>query len=110
MGSINHLSKIIPHAASITDKLRPLLRDDNEKKKLKNIKMPLKKFGWEEKHSKILDEIKKARANIAKINYYNPANDTPVKCDASHSGLGATLEQKIAERGIGYHLLLHHRS
>ena len=27
------------------------------------------------------------------INYYNPSRETRVKCDASHSGLGATLEQ-----------------
>ena len=45
------------------------------------------------KHSIIFDEIKKAVANIAKINYYNPAKHTQVKCDASHSGLGATFEQ-----------------
>ena len=30
---------------------------------------------------------------IAQINYYDPLKDTRVKCDASHSGLGATLEQ-----------------
>ena len=33
MGSINHLSKFIPNAASLTDKLRPLLKEENEKKK-----------------------------------------------------------------------------
>ena len=32
MGSINHLSKFITHAASLTDKLRPLLRDKNGRK------------------------------------------------------------------------------
>ena len=37
LGSINHLSKFIPNAANLTDKLRPLLREENEKKKLKNI-------------------------------------------------------------------------
>ena len=29
MGSINHLSKFIPSAASLTDKLRPLLKEEN---------------------------------------------------------------------------------
>ena len=33
MGSINHLSKFIPNAANLTDKLRPLLKEENEKKK-----------------------------------------------------------------------------
>ena len=32
-------------------------------------------------------------AKIAQINFYDPQKDTRVKCDASHSGLGATLEQ-----------------
>ena len=31
MGSINHLSKCIPKAASLTDQLRPLLREESEK-------------------------------------------------------------------------------
>ena len=59
--------------------------------------MSVKKFDWEEKHSIIFDEIKQAVANIAKINFYNPARETQVKCYASHSGLGATLEEKTRE-------------
>ena len=43
-----------------------------------------------EKHSLIFDEIKKAVARIAQINYYDPLKDTRVKCHAGHSGLGAT--------------------
>ena len=42
MGSIIHLSKFIPNAASLTDKLRPLLWEENEKKKMKNVKLPVK--------------------------------------------------------------------
>ena len=45
------------------------------------------------KHSLIFEEIRKAVAKIAQINYYDPHKDTRVKCDANHSGLGATLEQ-----------------
>ena len=40
MDSINHLSVLIP--ASLTDNLRPLLREENEKKKMKNVKLPVK--------------------------------------------------------------------
>ena len=94
MGSINHLSKLIPNAASLTDQLRPLLREDNEKKKMKNVKLPVKKFEWGKQHSLIFEEIKKAVARIAQNHYYHPKKDTRLKCDASHSGLGATLEQK----------------
>ena len=32
-------------------------------------------------------------AKIAQISYYDPHKDTRVKCDASHKGLGATLEK-----------------
>ena len=47
LGSINHLSKFIPNAASLTDQLRPLLKEENDKKKLKDIKLPpVKKFEW----------------------------------------------------------------
>ena len=38
LGSINHLSKFIPNAANFTDNLRPLLREENEKKKLEILK------------------------------------------------------------------------
>ena len=47
--------------------------------------------------SLVFDQIKKAAANIAKFYYYNPTKDTRVKYDASHSGFGATLEQKTGE-------------
>ena len=36
-------------------------------------------------------------ARIAQINYYDPLKEVGLKCDASHSGLGATLEQKTDE-------------
>ena len=54
--------------------------------------MPVRKFEWDEKNSKVFDEIKQAVANIAKIINYNPERENQLKCDASHSGLGATLE------------------
>ena len=47
LGSINHQAKIIPNAASLTEKLRPFLKEKNQKKKLKNMKLPVKKLsGW----------------------------------------------------------------
>ena len=84
MGSINHLFKFIPNAASLTYKLRPLLKEENEKKK---IRLPVKKFDWDNQHSVAFEEIKKAVANIATTNYYNPSRETRVMFYASHSGL-----------------------
>ena len=92
LGSINHLAKIIPNAANLTEKLRPLLREENEKKIFKSVKIKVKKFEWKEEHSEIFESIKAAVANITKIHYYDPKLLTRVKCDASHSGLGASME------------------
>ena len=36
-------------------------------------------------------------ANITKVHYYDETRETRVKCDASHDGLGATLEQQNDE-------------
>ena len=44
LGSMNHLAKIIPNALSLTEKLRPLLKEENQKKKLENIKLPREKL------------------------------------------------------------------
>ena len=106
LGSINHLSKFIPNAANLTDKLRPLLREENEKKKLKNIKVPVQNFVWGPEYTEVFEDIKNAVANIAQLNCYDPVRETRVKCDASHSGLGASLEQQTENNDwVQYHLL-----
>ena len=46
LGSINHLAKFMTNAASLTEKLRPLLKEKIQKKNLKNMKLPVKKFEW----------------------------------------------------------------
>ena len=58
------------------------------------MKIQVKKFKWKEEYSEIFESIKAAVANITKICYYDPKLVTRVKCDASHSGLGASLEQQ----------------
>ena len=97
MGSINHLAKFIPNVASLTERLRPLLKEENQKKKLKNMKLPVKKFEWGDDHTVVFNAIKEAVANITKVHYYDANRETRVKCDASHDGLGATLEQQNDE-------------
>ena len=54
----------------------------------------MKKFEWGPEHTEVFEEIKQSVANIAKLKYYDPSRDTRVKCDASHNGLGASLEQQ----------------
>ena len=50
-----------------------------------------------DEHTVVFDAIKNAVAKITKLNYYDANRDTRVKCDASHDGLGATLEQQTDE-------------
>ena len=44
LSSINQLAKFIPNAANLTEKMRPLLKEENQNKKFKNMKLPVKKF------------------------------------------------------------------
>ena len=69
LGSINHLAKFITNAASLTEKLRPLLIEENQKKRLKNKKLPVEEFEWGVEHTVVFDVIKNAVANISKVNY-----------------------------------------
>ena len=48
----------------------------------------MKKFEWGPEYTVAVEDIKKAVANIAKLNYYDPAKETRVKRGASHSGFG----------------------
>ena len=50
-----------------------------------------------EEHTVVFNAIKEAVANITKVHYYDANRETRVKCDASHDGLGATLEQQNDE-------------
>ena len=79
-GSVYYICKFIPNLAQISHPLRPLL-----KKTLK--------FIWTEAHENCFSEIKNRIANATENSHDNPQLETRLKCDASRSGLGATLEQ-----------------
>ena len=61
------------------------------------MKLPVKKFEWGDEHTVLFDAINEAVANITKVKHYDANRETRVKCDASHDGLGATLEQQNDE-------------
>ena len=69
LDSINHLAKFIPNAASLTEQVRPILKVENQKKKLKNMKLPVKMFEWGDEHTVVFDAIKNAVADITNKNY-----------------------------------------
>ena len=79
LGSVHYIGKFIRNLAQISRPLRPLLRKPS-------------KFIWTEEHE-FFFEIMNRIANATENSHYNPQLERHVKCDASHSGLGAALEQ-----------------
>ena len=49
----------------------------------------MKKFSC----TKVVEKIKSALAVLSNTIYYDPLEDTQIKCDARRSGIGATLKQ-----------------
>ena len=85
-GSIHHLQKFIPNLTKISAPLRSLL---SHKEKIKNSKLE-----WNEEHTKLFQQIKKAITEIIENEHFDTNRPTRVRCDASNEGLGACLEQK----------------
>ena len=79
-GSINQYMKFVPNLSFLSSPLRPLL---------------LKKsvYQWYDEHTKAFEEIKQQIVNITENNHFDIKRMSRLKTDASHSGLGATLEQ-----------------
>ena len=84
MGSVNHLNSFIPNAQMHTAKFKDSLSKGNKKK-----------FYWSSVQTEAFEELKKLIANITNNYHYSTSRETRLKCDASKSGLGACLEQKL---------------
>ena len=86
IGSINQLAKFMKG----TQELVAAFRDSHTaSNKLK--------FHWTEVQSKAFEELKQKVAQITQNYHYNPKRETRLKCDARKMGLGACLEQKLAD-------------
>ena len=79
-GSINQYIKFVPNLASLGSPLRPLLN----KKSI---------FQWNDDHTKAFEKIKEEIVNLTENTHFDVKRKTRVKTDASHNGLGASLEQ-----------------
>ena len=88
MGSIHQLIKFIPNLADLLNPIRPLLRKEN---------ITNNKIRWEEIHTTALDKIKAEISKITEKKHFHKHRKTRLKCDASHTGLGAVLEQQYPE-------------
>ena len=84
MGILNHLQRLLPNLQVHSDQLRPSLKASNKSK-----------FVWGECQQTAFSNILHLIANITKMYQYDQSRNSRVKCDASHSGLGAALEQEI---------------
>ena len=84
MGILNHLQRFLLNLQVHSDQLRSSLKASNKSK-----------FVWGEDQQSAFRNILQLLANITKMYHYDQSRNTRVKCDASHSGLGAALEQEV---------------
>ena len=80
LGMVQYLEKFLPHLSSVTQPLRELTQKDVE-------------FVWQHPQEKAISELKQMLSRAPVLRYYNPSEPVMVQCDASKSGLGATLMQ-----------------
>ena len=97
MGILNHLQRFLPNLQNHSDQLRPSLMAGNKSK-----------FVWGECQQMAFSNILQLIANITKMYHYDQSRNSRVKCDASHSGLGAASRTRNRRGCFGCQLLLHH--
>ena len=84
MGTLNHLQRFIPDLHKYTVAFRASLKAENKKS-----------FLWGEEQTIAFQKILNLIANIPNLFHYDASKASRIKCDASHSGLGACLEQEV---------------
>ena len=84
MGTLNHLQHFIPDLHKYTVVFRVSLKAEN-----------MKSFLWGEEQDIAFQKVLNLIANIPNLFHYDAWKASRVKCDASHSGLGACLEQEV---------------
>ena len=81
VGLGNYLTKFLKKLADICEPLRQLTRKEME-------------WQWTEVHDEAFAKIKEAVTAVPVLRYFDPAEETVLQCDASGTGLGATIMQK----------------
>ena len=104
LGSVHHLTKIIPDLAKPSEPLQLLLKKNPESKN--------NKLDWKDEHDSAFNNIKSKIHQIIENKHFGTSKQTRVKCDASAKGPGASIEQKhnndwhtiaFASRFLNYH-------
>ena len=81
VGLVNYLTKFLKKLADICEPLRQLTRKEME-------------WEWTEVHDVAFEKIKEAVTTAPVLRYFDPNEETVLQCDASDTGLGASLMQK----------------
>ena len=84
MGTLNHLRRFIPDLHTHTVHFRASLKACIKQS-----------FLWGDDQSKAFYDIIKLIAKIPSMYHFDSSKGSIVKCDASHNGLGACLEQEV---------------
>ena len=81
LGLAQYLAKFLPHLSDITKPLRDLTQRDVD-------------WVWGSIHQAAFEKLKEAVTKTPVLRYYNLKEEVTLQCDASQSGLGATLMQQ----------------
>ena len=80
-GFVNYLAKFLPKLSDVTEPIRQLTRKD----------VP---FIWSSRQETAFREIKELVTAAPLLQYYDVNKELTIQCDASQSGLGATMMQE----------------
>ena len=78
---ITYLAKLLPNLSDVTEPLRRLLDRDVE-------------WHWNHVHENALTQVKQLITREPVLRYFDDKKEVTLQCDASESGLGATIMQE----------------
>jgi hypothetical protein len=81
LGCVRYLAKFLPRLSQVAEPLRRLTDKDAH-------------WEWMEHHQDALDELKQLLTEAPVLQYYDVNKEVTIQCDASESGLEATLLQE----------------
>ena len=80
LGCVTYLSRFMPTLSEVSEPLRMLTEKNSV-------------FMWESQQEEAFQTIKNMISSTPVLKYYDVVSETTIQCDASESGLGATLLQ-----------------
>ena len=79
-GTVNYLARFLKDLSTVFEPIRRLTKKDEE-------------WNWAEEQDRAFEKIKNIVSAAPILKYYDAAKDLTIQCDASSTGLGATLLQ-----------------